>query len=209
MLRSIGELEADYNAAVDRLDTFKKRAESDAEIDDAFRAEWDEALWSCNRLQTELEDTRAAVRARAQHQPVSTRTVPSADGSGMLRMSISEPDRYEKRGRAFFHDVYRSQILGDVVATQRLLEHQEYELEKRAMTSSTFGGLIPPQYLLDLYAKAPRAGRKFLDACNHRDLPETGMSLIVPRLTQGTAAASQSAENQTVATQDLAETDLT
>lgn len=27
------------------------------------------------------------------------------------------------------------------------------------MTSATFGGLIPPRYLVDVYANAPRNGR--------------------------------------------------
>jgi HK97 family phage major capsid protein len=71
------------------------------------------------------------------------------------------------------------------------------------------GGLIPPTYLLDLYAKAARNGRVFADQCNGGTLPDTGMSIIVPRITTATAAGVQATENTAVATQDPAETDLT
>jgi HK97 family phage major capsid protein len=209
MRRTIGELEAAYDAACDRLE--KLNRDSDLRtVTDENTAEWQAAAADCDRLKAEIEEARAAVRARGQHQPV--RHVPAADGTGIKAISISEPDRYTKRGRSFFSDVYAAQVKGDLVAQERLRQHQEYELERyeeRSMTSSTFGGLIPPQYLLELYAKAPRAGRKFLDACDQKELPETGMSLIIPRLTTGTAAASQSSENTTVATQDMVETDLT
>lgn len=87
--------------------------------------------------------------------------------------------------------------------------HHRYEVEKRAVTSSTLGGIIPPPYLVDLYAKASRNGRVFADQCNGQELPDVGMSLIVPRLTQGTSAGSQTTENTTVSTQDPTESDLT
>jgi HK97 family phage major capsid protein len=127
--------------------------------------------------------------------------------SGSIR--VGEPDMYEKGGRSFLRDAFASQVRGDPSATDRLSRHQAYEIEKRDMTSSTFGGLIPPQYLLDLYAKASRNGRVFADQCNRRPLPDTGISLIIPRLTQGTAADVQAAENDAVATQDVTEEDLT
>src|SRR5205814_842453 len=98
----------------------------------------------------------------------------------------------------------------DLSATDRLSRHQQFELEKRAVTSSTFGGLIPPQYLLDMYAKALRNGRVLADQVNRNEpLPENGMSIIIPRLTQGLSAAAQATENLAVSTQDPTETDLT
>jgi HK97 family phage major capsid protein len=81
--------------------------------------------------------------------------------------------------------------------------------EQRSVVSSTMGGLIPPTYLLDLYAKASRAGRVYADQCNRGNLPEDGMNLIIPRITTPTAAGSQTAELATLTTQDPVETDLT
>ncbi len=143
-------------------------------------------------------------------------------------MSVREPDIYTPDAEvSFFGDLYNSRTHGDVTARERIDRHQQYEsqrrereqrgpetatkggIEERATTSGTMGGLIPPAYLLDLYAKASRNGRVYADHCNNSTLPDTGMSVILPRLTQGTAAGAQATENTTVTTQDPTETDLT
>jgi len=106
-------------------------------------------------------------------------------------------------------DLYASMCRNDPGATERIRRHHNYEIEKYAIGTSTLGGVIPPQYLVSLYARAQRYGRVYADNCRHEDLPAEGMSVIIPRLTQGTAAAGQATESTAVATQDVAETDLT
>jgi HK97 family phage major capsid protein len=133
---------------------------------------------------------------------------------------VREPDMYNQHSeRSFFADMYNAQVKGDPEARENIATHQRYELQKgdragddteqRATTSTTMGGLIPPAYLLELYAKAPRNGRVYADHCNSNTLPDTGMSVILPRITTATAAGMQATENTTVTTQDPAETDLT
>jgi HK97 family phage major capsid protein len=123
---------------------------------------------------------------------------------------IREPDMYERGGKhSFLTDLFGMHIRQDPASSERLSRHQAYEVEKRAITSTTLGGLIPPQYLVELYAKAPRNGRVFADQCNVKPLGDVGMNLIIPRLTTGTAADVQATENTTVATQDIVESDLT
>jgi HK97 family phage major capsid protein len=125
-------------------------------------------------------------------------------------ISVAEPDMYRRGGKHnFIQDLHSAQVLGDPSAEARVSAHHRYEVEKRALTTSSFGGLIPPNYLLDLYAKALRNGRVFADQVNHQDLPEFGMSIVVPRLTAGLSAAIQSSENSAVSTADISETDLT
>ena len=99
-------------------------------------------------------------------------------------------------------DLYHSQLKGDASATERISRHQQFEVEKRAMTSTTLGGIVPPQYLVDLYARAARNGRVFCNEINNQPLPDVGMSVIIPRLTQGLAAAAQTTQNTAVVTQD-------
>ena len=111
--------------------------------------------------------------------------------------------------RSFMSDLYGSQIKNDPDARSRIEKHQRHEVEKRAVTSSTLGGIIPPAYLLGLYGKASRNGRVFADQANHQTLPDVGMSLIVPRVTTASAAGIQATENTAVSNQDVAETDLT
>ena len=133
------------------------------------------------------------------------------------RISVSEPDTYEKGGRSFLADLYASQLRSDPLASERISKHQHFEMERIkstrgeqfAVATGTLGGIIPPQYMVDLYAKAQRFGRVFADQVRHEPLPDVGMSVIVPRLTQGLAAGIQTAESNAVSTQDPTETDLT
>ena len=202
-------LEAAYNAAVDEIEARSKEWDAlpdDASEDDvsAARTALDEALEAADRAKQRVDDQKAAQRARERFQKIEEPAEEKRD------IKVDEPDMYRRGGpHEFLYDLFRAQILNDPLALRRVSDHHAFEVEKRAMTTTTFGGLIPPAYLLDMYAKALRNGRIFADQVNHKELPATGMSLIVPRLTQGTAAAIQSAENATVDTQDMAETDLT
>lgn len=208
-MRSIAELEAAYEQAVSRYERLSKRDDSDWE-DPAFCIEFDDAKNAADRLSRELDEAKAIFRAKAKFNKTDSdlRTVPAADGRGIVPIKVTEADMYTKRGRSFFADMYAAKQ-GDLVAQDRLFRHQENELEKRSMSTGTFGGLIPPAYLLELYAKAGRSGRHFVDSINRQELPEYGMSIIIPRLTTGTTAGIQASENSAVSTQDAVEVDLT
>lgn len=206
-MRSIAELEAAADQAVARVEKLASRSQDTPEAE----VEYKDAVASADRLMAELDEAKAVVRAKAQFKKVDdglTRTVPAADGRGMVPIRVSESDMYTKHGRSFFADMYAAKQ-GDLVAQERLSRHQHLELERRSMSSGTFGGLIPPAYLLELYAKAGRSGRHIVDSLDHQDLPEYGMSIILPRITTGTAAGIQASENSAVSTQDAVETDLT
>jgi len=210
-------LETAYNAACDDVEA--RSNEWDGLADDASdedvaaaRAALDEAVEVADNAKKRIDDFNAAQRARSQHTKIEiTDDADKRDADGKpLKISVDEQDLYERKGpHQFLYDLFNSQIRNAPDATERLARHQAYEMEKRALTTTTFGGLIPPNYLLDMYAKALRNGRVFADQVNHQEMPETGMSIIIPRLTTGLTAAIQSSENATVATQDIVESDLT
>jgi HK97 family phage major capsid protein len=151
------------------------------------------------------------------------------------RMNVRDDTYYpyqydddERMPVSFFRDLYLSTVKQNQKVhpnvAKRMRQHQERSakymrgryvrddrmspLEQRATTAGTYGGLIPPAYLLDLYAKASRNGRVYADGCNQQRLPDTGMSIIVPKITTATAVGMQT-EGSTATTQDPAETDLT
>jgi len=108
----------------------------------------------------------------------------------VARGTNAEPKTYSPKtsaeGRSFFIDLVNS-TRGDSEARARLGKHtEEVAYEKRAIsTTVTAGGnFVPPEYLGDLYAGFPRAGRPFADAIpgaegrdiSHR-LPEHGLVL--------------------------------
>ncbi len=122
----------------------------------------------------------------------------------------------DRRGEvSFFVDAFRSQMLGDVNAQSRLQRHaQEVATEgegqqTRAVATSGFGGLIVPQYLVDLSASIIRAGRAVANTVANLPLPDQGMSLIIPRGTTGAAVAAQATENSALQNTDEVWANLT
>lgn len=205
--RSYSELVDAYNTAVanvnrrhDAIEAGKADEDTTEEQRAKLYEEFTGACEQADKLKAELESKEARERARDSYKPIEVR------GN---RVQIREPDMYEKGGRSFFTDLYQSVLKNDPEARDRIDKHQIHEVEKRAVTSTTVGGIIPPAYLVDLYAKASRNGRVFADQVNGQGLPDVGMSVIVPRLTTGLAAGVQATENTAVTTQDPVEADLT
>ena len=117
--------------------------------------------------------------------------------------------RMDEGGTSFLTDVLLSRsedAVGAHEAAQRLVKHKaqmkergvDFEFqaappEVRAATGN-LGGLVPPQYLIDMAQTAIRSLRPTADACNMRPLPPTGMTLHLPRVTTPTKGGG-SAQN--------------
>ncbi len=68
----------------------------------------------------------------------------------------------ERPNNDFLTDALKAQFKTDGEASARIARHQqEMAIEKRAVGTSNFAGLVVPQYLVDLYAPLARAGRPF------------------------------------------------
>lgn len=159
------------------------------------------------RSEEDAEQRSAQVRA-AQ---VATGTVPQARAGGaqVTREERTYTQEKDRRGEAsFFADSFRAVQLNNSAAMERLARHgREVEVERegvqtRATTTSSFAGLVVPQYLIDQYALVLRAGRPLANICNRMPLPDQGMQFLVPRGTTGASAASQATENANVSSTD-------
>jgi HK97 family phage major capsid protein len=123
------------------------------------------------------------------------------------------PDQ-DRTGAGFIGDVARASF-GDRDAGERLHRHmQEEAVERghqvqRAAGTGAFAGTVVPQYLIDQYAPQAKAGRPFADICRHHDLPESGMTVNLSRITTGTSAAVQASENSNVSETDIDDTLMT
>lgn len=201
-----------YNAACDELDVaidkFGGLADDvDAETVELARQAVKDAEEKASAAKAAKEQREGDLKLAALKDTFKREPLPT--GTGTPKIGVDEPDMYTKGNATFLRDLFAAQVKGDPAARERIAKHQAFEVEKYAVATSTLGGIIPPQYLIDLYAKASRNGRIFADQVNHQTLPEVGMSLIVPRLTQGLAAGVQASESSAVSTQDPTETDLT
>lgn len=164
----------------------------------------------------EAVEQRSATARAAQ---VEHGTVPEARGRGGAQVTREERTYTKQKmlsgGPQFFSDAYRAQYMGDSEAGARLARHSaevraegEAAPESRATTTSSYAGLIPPQYLVDMFAPVLRNGRPFANAIREMPLPASGMTLNVPRGTTGAAVASQATQNSSLQNTDQVAADL-
>ena len=124
---------------------------------------------------------------------------------------VSEELTYtERSGHSFLGDAFASQFMNNSDASERIARHQrEMKIEKRAVSTSNFAGLVVPQYLVDLYAPLARAGRPTADVSRKHQLPPQGISAVLSRITTGTSVAAQTSQNTAAVSTDMDDTTLT
>lgn len=131
---------------------------------------------------------------------------------GVEARTYRAPDQRAGDEPSFLRDLFLSQVRHDPSAGARL-ERQAREVEvehpafvQRSMGTGAVAGFVPPQYLMELFADYARAARPVANLATSMPLPQRGTALTLTRVTTPTLVASQSAENTTVANQDLDDT---
>ena len=137
-------------------------------------------------------------------------TKPASEKREAIKV-VSEPTTYSQRSEySFLADAVKAHFNTDVDAADRIRRHQqEMNVEYRAAGTSNFGGLVVPQYLVDLYAPKLRAGRPFADASRRHTLPPQGMSVVLSLIGTGTGVAAQTSQNTAAVSTDPQDSTLT
>ena len=146
------------------------------------------------RSATELDDQIA------QHKDLEARNAKAAEmrtQAGLTAPAVvrSEARTYSRdnRSASFLGDAFAAQFNGDYQAKERLARHMNEErIERRDVTSANFAGLIVPQFLTDLAAPLARAGRPVADIARKHQLPASGLTISISRVTTGSSTAAQS-----------------
>jgi hypothetical protein len=188
----------------------------------AIVAELAEARAALTAVDTQLAAVRAEQEAdqrsteQAQERHSTAADAPAARVGAEPRTYARETDR---RGVQFARDVAAQFLRNDAGANERLARHMNEErvereraghpLVERAGGTANFSGLVVPQYLVDEFAPLARAGRPFADACRHHDLPETGMTVNIGKVTTGSTVDDQAAEHAAASETDVDDTLLT
>jgi len=212
------------NAIAAELETLRGQDEVDEVVvsekraaKNSIDAEIDVLVARVGELSAELERDEAMERLQREFSPAAPR--PSYDRAARIGMESRtyRPDT-DKRGVQFASDVVGA-FLGDFSARERLARHMDEErsergaaiaaMEARATGTSAFSGLVVPAYLVDAFAGLPRADRPLCDAMRKHDLPATGMTAYLGKLTTGTSADEQSTQNSAVSETDADDTLIT
>ncbi len=200
------------------LDTAKNENRALSPVE---RQRYDDATTTLGELDERIaeHEQRAADRQRYDALAAEIPTPTTVNRGGSPARVVTEqrmytPARSAVGERSFFADAFAAER-GDYAARDRIAQHiREAQIEgefveSRATTTGSFAGLVIPQYLTDMAALALRNGRPFANACHRLELPEQGMSLIVPRGTTAATAASQATENTAVSATDEVWANLT
>lgn len=167
------------------------------------------------RRRETVERLIAIQRARDTVPPVEDENahLPAEERAARARLEVKEPLVYRADNNdqvSYFADLYNAKK-GDWQAQERLQRHGKQALEygakveKRDVSTADPGAgvFVPPLYLPELLADMPREGRPFADSLPKIPLPETGMTLTVPRVTTATTTAVQAAEADAASETDI------
>lgn len=219
-------LVAERNAASASLRDALSAEERDDSLITERRAEVGRLDGEIDRADADIADLRADLAAdevalERASQVTETETAPAGSERAPARVGAEErtyrPD-LDPRGVGFASDVARA-FMGDVQASQRLMRHMDeervergadaFDRVERAIGSGALTGLVVPTYLVGDFAGLPRADRPLADAMRSHDLPPTGMTAYLGKLTTGTSAAEQTSENSAVSETDADDTLVT
>ena len=211
-----------YEAANSRAERMSKRMHGgesvpDHRVDQAMRE-----LRTARDVKERLEDEVAEMKREIARDEKIAEAQRDVYDTGVRRpaydqvIRVGDPAMYtehaERTGqRSFLHDLFAAQVLNDSGAHQRLAQHgraMEATMSTRAVTTSVVPSFIPPAYATELFAEYARAGRPLANLLTPLPLPETGMTVTVPKVTTPSTVGVQSTQATTVSTQDLADTSI-
>ena len=165
---------------------------------EAIKREEDET----EKAQREVYDTPTAGGSGVSLAPRSSK--PHYDQA--MRVG-NEPHTYnpdsDPAGRTFLMDVARNFLYQDPQASYRLSRHMQEakvdgvmseRLVAGAPLAAEFGGLVVPQYLIELTAPAVQNMRPFADVCTKHVLPSSGLTFTIPVFTGPTTVTVPATE---------------
>ena len=187
-------------------------AENRTDLTEDESAKVDTLVEESRSLDSKIEKLTAQASADAKaaeaRSSVAEVAMPKVGGAKVTR----EARTYSPEGEvSFVKDAFAAKFNNDYAAQERLARHtREEEIERRAVGTGNFAGLVIPQYLVDLAAPLARAGRPTADfATNKMALPAAGMTLNISRMTTGTSTAVQASENDAISETNADDTLLT
>ncbi len=206
-IRELLEARATHEATMNEVTTAVEARGADESLTEDEQTQFNEAreaITSNDTERAELEVREGELVAEAAANAAAEAARERFAASGVPDLEItSQPATYRANGdHQFFSDAWRAQFRSDPVSRERI-ERNAREMtdtlgESRAVGSAAFGGLIVPQYLVDLFTDVLRDGRAYINAIRSMPLPEEGMVLTVPRGQTGSSVAAQATENAAV-----------
>lgn len=206
----IERLEARQAEIQDRLTAIPATAEvEERHVSDEEMTELRALREEFTGIDGKIVELRASDEIRAR-QAAAAVPVPT---HGAARTELrSEP--YRKDGAdSYFLDKYKAEKRGDRNAIERLTVNDRYRTDKEQRAGATTvagagGEWAPPLWAEDQFVAYLRPGRVFADRLNKVPLPKDVSSINLPKMTGGTAVATQGTQNTAINIQDVTTTSV-
>lgn len=191
------------NAAKAELDAILDTPTTEGrDLNDAEAQSFAAAKAKVTDIDADIDGIKARVADLEQIEARQHEAAAKHTGVGRVKSEARTYSREAERrdGVSFLADVASSFGKGFVPgAAERMSQHMTEErvergnaaLEARAAASSAFAGLVVPAYLTDLVAPAVASMRPTANICRKWELPATGMTVNISRVTTATSAALQ------------------
>lgn len=203
----------DRDAAAEAVEAILAAAETEgrSELSEDEATKFDAARAELRSIDERIDELTAREAELVELDTAKAKADEARKALGVPTVTVkrNEPMYYPDSEFNFLQDAFRSTILHDVAATERVNRSRAETLAELRSTTGAYGGLVVPQYLTALYANNLENGRPFLNAITNVPLPEDGMTLTIPRGSTSTTVAAQSSENTAVSNTTYAGSDLT
>lgn len=203
----VKELREAYNAAVQRMNEAADGiaaldAEASDETIDAAETAFADAKSEVERCKRNMERHEEILEARDKNPQVEIPEDEPAKVPARAKGSTKEEATYRVdtvHETSFLRDLIAVKH-GDSAARERLERNRKEAVDRmpagsewRDMGDSSTAGaeFVPDQYLGQLWVGPAVGGRPFVDALPRLDLPTTGTTIDVPKLSSGVTAAAR------------------
>ncbi|MCQ9178718.1 phage major capsid protein, partial [Streptomyces sp. IBSBF 2953] len=159
---------------------------------------------------SQLDERIAELSAEAERGATVTAGAAAVKRAKARVTSVNEARTYERgNGRSYLQDLAKVQLNMDSgEARDRLQRHaqdvaSDPEYRDLDRTDGNGGYFVPPLWLMSQFIELARAGRAYANLANSQPLPPGTDSINIPKVAAGTATAVQTADNGSVAEQDM------
>lgn len=201
-------LREERKAAYARMKEVAEEIEAaDVQADlEELEARFKETETECKALDQRIENAEARAKALA-NAPVDPVGDDEVEGSPKVSIT-SQPSQYSREGRnSYFGDLVKCEVHKDSEAGERLSSHGK-EMRDLSRTDGAGGEFVPPLWLQEEWIALQRAGRVTADLVGSLPLPAGTNSINIPKVSTGTAAAIQTADNAAVSEADAVTTSI-
>lgn len=137
-------------------------------------------IWASNPQYVQHDEARSRLNAHAAEVAGEMRDANSKEGRRAARQ-LREKFREGNTGR---------RQMDEVIDRARAFTREETRTGMDT-TSGSGGSFVTPQYFVSDYAPFRQYGRQFADAATKNDLPDYGMTIYMPHVTNAASVAAQ------------------